>query len=447
MKRIVYLPILMFVLITAILAVFLSQTPTEPHIYAQSAYPPPAATVLYLPPTPYPAPEDVTAYPTTVPIEKLITAEISIDVVVEGLEGNDTAELQIVPDTSITTSRLQTLGIAMPILSLHNETQRIAIATIPIGTYKLMVSAPTAYFREPQGYLFQVSEAGIVGSSDTTLHFMLIPPSAQDLPPCRDSSLQSDTTASESESQDPLLEENAVCQSEYIIDLSAPLKQPEPWEQENNSLLSVGYHYVGPKTTQSNKGILGRNFVVNPGVIHGGAGQFIAERVYASTANGANWIEAGWAEVSWRDNRQYVYQYDSTTQAWHWYDQYTLSTGTPVETLVKSDGNYYWIAELYWNGNFQRLTRVVIGFDTASLGYNRGEAYTADGVHPILPVSRFDMGYINLTGGSTWNVWDTRYPTTVNQDYPYQCDMIYLYDVFDIHSPIFFLPLILRNYY
>ncbi len=446
MKRTVYLPILMFVLITAILAVFLSQTSTEPQTYAQSAYPPPEATVLSLLPTPYPAPGDVTAYPTPIPTEKLITVKILIDVVVAGLEDNDTVELQIAPDTDKTTSRLLALGVVLPKFSLHNETQRIATTDIPVGTYKLMVSGPPSYFHEPKGYLFQVSEEGIVGSSDTPLHFKLIPPSAQDLPPCRDSSLQSDTTASESELQDPLLEENAVCQSEYIVDLSAPPKQPEPWEQENNSLLSVGYHYVGPKTTQSNKGILGRNFVVNPGVIHGGATQFIAERVYASSANGANWIEAGWAEVSWRDDRQYVYQYDSTTHTWHWYDQYTLSTGTTVETLVKSDGNNYWIAELYWNGNFQRLAREAIGFDTASLGYNRGEAYTADGVHPILPMSRFDMGYINLTGGSIWNVWDTSYPTTVNEDYPYICDMIYWYDVFTIHSPIIFLPLVLKDY-
>lgn len=446
MKRTVYLSILIFILTTMIIGVVMSQISPIPHTYAQLAYPPPEATISYLPPTPYPEPLEVTSYPTTFPTAELITSEISFDVIVEGLEGNDSVELQILPDTSKTTSRLQTLGITLPILSLNNETQRINITTIPVGTYKLIISSPPSYFREPEGYLFQVSESGIVGRLDTPLHFVLIPPSAQDLPPCRDVVLQSDPIVSESESPDIFLKENPVCQSEYIIDISATPKLPEPWEPGNNSLLGVGYHYVGPKTTQSNKGILGRNFVVNPGVIHGGNDQFIAERVYASNANGANWIEAGWAEVSWRDNRQYVYQYDSTTQAWHWYDQYTLSTGTPVETLVQSDGNYYWIVELYWNGNFQRLTRVVIGFDTASLGYNRGEAYTADGVHPILPVSRFDMGYLNLTGGNIWNVWDTHYPTTVNQDYPYQCDMIYLYDVFDIHSPIFFLPLIFRNY-
>jgi len=235
-----------------------------------------------------------------------------------------------------------------------------------------------------------------------------------------------------------------VCQVEYIIDLSAPPKHPEPREQGNNGVLGVGYHYAGPKTTQGNKGILGRNFVVNPGVINGGAYQFVAERVYA--ANGANWIEAGWAEVSWRGNAQYIYEYDSATQTWHFYDQYTLSTGTAVRTLVKSEGINYWFAELYWNGNYQRLARESIGFNTASLGYNRGEAYTADGVHPILPMSRFDMGYLNLTGGSTWNVWDTHYPTTVNEDDPYQCDMIYEYDVFNIHSPIIFLPLVVKNY-
>jgi len=345
MKRAVVLPILIFAVITAILAVFLSQAFTLPLTYAQSAYPPPESLVSSLPPVPYPAPGDVFTKPTPVPTEKVISVKISIDVIINGLVCNDTVELQIIPDTEKTTSSLQVLGVTLPKLNFHNESRRITTTAIPVGTYKLMVSAPASYFREPQGYLFQVSEAGIVGSSDTPLYFKLIPPSAQDLPPCRDFSPQPDTTASESKSPDTLFEEIAVCQAEYIIDLSAPTKYPEPREQGNNGVLGAGYHYAGPKTTQSNKGILGRNFVVDPGVFHGGAYQFIAERVYAS--NGANWMEAGWAEVSWRGNAQYIYQYDSATQTWHFYDQYALSTGTAVETLVKSDGNNYWIAELY----------------------------------------------------------------------------------------------------
>ena len=46
--------------------------------------------------------------------------------------------------------------------------------------------------------------------------------------------------------------------------------------------------------------------MVDPIINHDGSyNQFVAERVYAD--NGSNWMETGWKEDSWKDNRQYVY--------------------------------------------------------------------------------------------------------------------------------------------
>jgi len=158
-------------------------------------------------------------------------------------------------------------------------------------------------------------------------------------------------------------------------------------------------------------------------------------------------MEAGWAEHSSRDDRQYVYEFDSATNTWHYFDQYTLSSGSAVETdvsYISATGK--WRALYNMGGNLWAvLAEESLGFTTADNGFNRGEVYTADGTHPILPVSGFDMGYLLIDG--MWRLWDTQYATstTVQADFPYQCDMVSSYYQFTIHSPVVFLPLVMRD--
>jgi hypothetical protein len=159
-------------------------------------------------------------------------------------------------------------------------------------------------------------------------------------------------------------------------------------------------------------------------------------------------MEAGWAEVSWRDDRQYIYlmwQSDSVNYTWIFFDEYVLAPGTTVETDVQYDPNLsMWKARYYLGGGYWRvLATADLGFNTADRGYNRGEIYTADGVHPILPLSGFDKGYLLIDG--VWRNWDTRYPTDVTERDPYQVDMIDEYHRFNIHSPIVFIPLVLKS--
>jgi hypothetical protein len=105
-----------------------------------------------------------------------------------------------------------------------------------------------------------------------------------------------------------------------------------------------------------------------------------------------------------------------------------------------------WKALYHLEGGYWRvLATEDIGFITASQGFNRGEVYTADGIHPILPLSGFDKGYLLIDG--VWRIWDTRYSaqTFVNADPPYQVDIIRQFYWFNIHSPIVFIPLVLKN--
>jgi len=53
-----------------------------------------------------------------------------------------------------------------------------------------------------------------------------------------------------------------------------------------------------------------------------------------------------------------------------------------------------------------------------------------------------DMGYLLI--GGVWRTWDTRYLTDEAEDFPYQCDMINQYYSFTIHSPVIFLPLVMK---
>lgn len=156
-------------------------------------------------------------------------------------------------------------------------------------------------------------------------------------------------------------------------------------------------------------------------------------------------MEAGWAEVPWRDNRQYIYEYDYVHRQWIFFDEYVLASGSQVETDVQYDASQdLWKARYHLGDNYWRVLMTAdIGFTMADHGYNRGEVYTADGVHPILPLSSFDKGYLLING--VWRIWDTRYLSDIARDAPYQCDMIKEYNRFNIHSPIVFIPLVLKN--
>ncbi|MFC1878558.1 hypothetical protein ACFLZW_01470 [Chloroflexota bacterium] len=214
-----------------------------------------------------------------------------------------------------------------------------------------------------------------------------------------------------------------------------------------NSPDSGNYYYAGPRTTQDNQGVWGRFYVVDPLIVQGmGYDQFIAERVYAD--NGSNWMEAGWTEKSWLDDRQYIYTNDSNISGSIIFDEYAISSGSEVETRVYYNSEVgKWRATYHLGGGYWAVLREEdIGFSIANNGYNRGEAWESIGILPLLPLSMFDKGYLLIDG--TWRIWDTRYDTDVagyNEDDSYRCDMISEFHRFNIHSPIIFLPIVIKE--
>jgi len=280
------------------------ETPTLP------PYPPPA--------TPGPSPTPPAACP---PQTRWGAFEADVDV--EGLPGGERAMVRLQPVLEEISACPAARGVTLPEMVFSNGSHRIRLAEIPDGAYyKLGVQAPPSYFRDPAGYLFQVQDGQIVRRPGFVFRFRLVPPAEQDLPPCREFEKRFTPPPSDpvpSAGDIPADTQKDVCRAERTIDISTPPKRPE--RPREIGVLDAGYHYAGPMTTQDNQGVWGRNTVVDPNVPHPGpAGNwFVVERVYANDASWDHWIEAGWGEVSWRDDRQYIYEFDSATQTWNFF--------------------------------------------------------------------------------------------------------------------------------
>jgi hypothetical protein len=416
----------------------------QPNRYTVLAYPPPypgpGSPVTTL--SPSPGPDEPPKIPTPTSTQEIKLVSITIEITIDGLEGYDEAELELLPGTQITSDSVASLGVLLPELKAENGKQTIRVENIPVGAYQIVVNAPPEYFRDPKGYLFGASENRVImNSTDNALNFKLIPPSDQSLPPCRDFNMLPEASPPRPEQGDTPFEKKEVCMAEGIVDLLGPRMKVE-----GESLLTPEfYHYAGPKTFQDNQGVWGRNTVVNPGLTHDGSfNQFVAERVYAD--NGNNWIEAGWKEDSWRDDRQSVYVSGSFNGGqFIYFDQYPITNGSLVETEVYYDPNIAMWKALYFLGgtSWAVLRQADLGFIIADNGYNRGEVYTTNEIHPTLPPSVFDVGYLMINGG--WWIWDTDFLTEERSDEPYQLEMKAQYYNFIIYSPVIYLPLIRKH--
>jgi len=409
------------------------QTPTPP------PYPPP--------PTPEPSPTPPPACP-----PQTRWGAFEADVEVEGLPGAERAMLRLQPIQEDIAVCLATRGIILPEMAFGNGRHRLQLQEIPEGAYcKLEVQGPPSFLREPAGYLFQVQDGQIIRRPGFGFRFRLVSPAEQDLPPCSQSHIRSNSPKFTPG------DIRVVCKAEPLIDLSAPSKSglSSPLESRTSLLRAVTaeyiYRYVGVGADQDNQGVWGRRYVVDPSVDHSlwpWQKQFVVEYSYArGPAPDRHWMEAGWAEVSWRDDRQYVYQYDSNAREWHFFDQFALEPGSPVETLVefRPDQNTWWALFYMHDNQWALLAEENLGFALADDSYNWGEIYLSDSnmSPPILPLSQFDKGYLKID--EIWRIWDTRYATFISEDPPYHCDLIDRYTHFNIHSPIVFLPLLMKN--
>jgi len=337
MKRIPFFTSLTFIVFVFIY--FWEILPLPQETLAQSIYPGPnQSPEKSIISTAYPLPQVEIARPTVETVtapEKLVT--FSIDFAVEGLTNKDLAKIQLHPGNNKTSDALLKTGKVISNSSLGNRQARINAVDVPVGIYMLTVEVPANYYREPQGYLFAVTDAGVTTKNGTAFKFKVIPPSQQSLPPCRNIQAKTDIN-DELITVLPTIPQQEVCKAEGVVDLVSPRSQRDQLKVNtltSSSLLIGSYSYAGPKTTQDNTGVWGRNRVVDTSVVHDNStNQFVAERVYANF--GSNWIEAGWSEDSWKPEGQYLYVSSAGVGDVAYY-QYPLSPGSVVRTQIYYD--------------------------------------------------------------------------------------------------------------
>lgn len=171
--------------------------------------------------------------------------------------------------------------------------------------------------------------------------------------------------------------------------------------------------------------------VGNPDVVHdGSSSQFVASRVLAKTPIG-NWVEAGWAEVSWQGDTRYVYSYAHPGDVWHFHTDLPLTDGNYYIWRVRDNGNTSGYGEIYWAGswvllenNGSMLCEYSYGTDNCYIEEYM-EAYSTTGYWPQMnaPVDGAGVNFSSTmlrTAPSTWVYWnDSLYPSSESADSVY----------------------------
>ncbi|WP_309238509.1 hypothetical protein [Actinoplanes aureus] len=127
-----------------------------------------------------------------------------------------------------------------------------------------------------------------------------------------------------------------------------------------------GYHHLGAGTSGDWSGVSGR-FSVGDGSVRAHTYDFVVGRFMAKRDMGRGriaWLEAGWAETGWAaPGRQHIYTFNTNTNAWQFYDQYTVRPGDQVWLDLNADASGVWRAWLWWNNRWNLLTtqRLPIG--------------------------------------------------------------------------------------
>lgn len=177
--------------------------------------------------------------------------------------------------------------------------------------------------------------------------------------------------------------------------------------------------FLGAMTSQSTQGIWANIKVANPSV-HRGTSDFFVASVMVHQYDPNLWIQVGWAEAGWRDDKQYVFVYDTEWDQWIFYDQFSISPDDWITVAINTQGGTKWAAWL-WNasiGIWILLQKANLGFSSAQYSSQFAEACANEGSEFYVPETSFFLTRILVA--ENWDIWDTKYPTfEYNTDPPY----------------------------
>jgi hypothetical protein len=182
-----------------------------------------------------------------------------------------------------------------------------------------------------------------------------------------------------------------------------------------------GYHHLGATTIGTWAGVQGRLTVRDPGV-RPGTNDFVANRfmVKRESAGKVTWLEAGWAETGWTGGgRQRVYTFDSSRNAWTFYDQYRLASGDQIWIDLRADrsgASPVWRAWVWWGNAWQLLVAEALPLTGKAQVEQYVEVYLDPNLGDApLPVPRIPVDNVQVEAepGGAMTYWrESDVPTT-----------------------------------
>jgi hypothetical protein len=307
-------------------------------------------------------------------------------VTIKGLKEGDKATITLTPE-------LSNIPIRQLSLSAKGITQTADLSgSLKDGYYRVSISAPLEYFREPQAWDFMVSDSCLINPQSKSVVFNLIPPELQSFKPYRGQATNNMMPAPEPPSTPPLT------MVELIMSISDAPKQPI-----QTSIRSTGYHHFHWELDSAFTGIWSRFAITDPGVRHAATAEFVLDHIYTLDWSLGS-LEIGWIEASWKDSSRYGFVYDATN-GWGYFNL----PGSPLNVFLQSYGTNTWYAS-YWDGSsWVGVRSINLGYSFFDAALNGGEVYTDYATHPSLPSTTTDLTKLVSSG---WVDWDSTYSAT-----------------------------------
>lgn len=272
-------------------------------------------------------------------------------------------------------------------------------------------SAPEGSMGQIREYTYSQAKAAGIPTEET--------PEEMGMPRCpRDGGDPGFATAEGAQKAAENANKSAPCAADPANSIIASGGKPAP--------SSTGYHHNGAQTNSQYRGGQITVEVGDPDVDHRSAApyEFVVSRVLAKTGNPGNWIEIGWAEVSWKDNKRYVYTFKSETGTWNFHTSYTLSDGNYYSFRTETCTTTETCAYILSGGSWVQLRKATM---TCTCGIEEYlEVYSEDSTpHPGItaPVDKSGVNFKNTqisAVAGTWALWsDVTFPSSEGQVSPY----------------------------
>jgi hypothetical protein len=180
------------------------------------------------------------------------------------------------------------------------------------------------------------------------------------------------------------------------------------------------YKYLGAETSYGrNQGVCAEISVLDSGVPHDGTCcSFFYAWIMVYSLSRAKWMQVGWSEVSWKSDTQYVTEYDTEHNDWHFCTQYALTVGHSYCFAISYQGIGRWAAWIWWNNQWNLIAQADIELYSAELTGEFCEVCTS--TNNWFHVPNVSFCSTCLLTNQKWTLWTTQYTTTqYDTDLPY----------------------------